>query len=83
MTPRTDVAVNTSWVTRAERLDAFVPVAKRSPRSTVATPLATDTARSGVPAGTALAISRFRSAAVGPASSAVTAWRTVEPLRLT
>ena len=33
------------------------------------------------PAGTALAISRLRSAAVGPASSAVTAWRSVEPLR--
>ena len=82
-TPGTEVAVSTSCVTRAERLAAFVPVANRSPRSTVATPFATETARSGVPAGTALAISRLRSAAVGPASSAVTAWRSVEPLRLT
>ena len=83
LTPGTDVAVSTSWVTRAERLEAFVPVAKRSPRSMVATPLANETLRSGVPAGTALATSRFRSADVGPASTAVTAWRSVEPVRLT
>lgn len=41
-TPRTAVAVSTSWVTRADRLAAPVPLANFSARSTVATPRATE-----------------------------------------
>ena len=50
--PGTLDSVRTSWESRASRLSALLPPAKRSPRSTVATPSTTLTERTGVPAGT-------------------------------
>ena len=70
-TPGRRFAVSTSCASRAERLSALVPFANFSPRSTVATPRATVTLRSGTPAGSCVRMPCFFSSAVGPREQAL------------